>query len=213
MKKFIMAVLLIPMIVLATNVCDNGSTEVNHILGTNESVSNEVTRKNNTTSCNDVWVCIITGICTLCAAISASILNDWLRSRSEKRKSQSAAKAILHSLGDEIGVGVEVLKGYIATSKSVGRMPTKSWETYWPKFTIGMIDVVLKCTEGKQHDSSGFPAHEFLTHLKNYYSYICGNVNTAIANGSSLPTNATAVYLQPSQDVLKMVSSILKDLA
>ena len=155
---------------------------------------------------------MITGICTVCAAIGASLLNDWLFTNREKKVARSVAKAIMYSLYAEIKIGIDVLSNYIATPKPMGLMPTKGWDTYWPKFTTGMIYAVVNSTKGKK-STAGFPPYEFLTHLKNYYSYICGNVNEAIGKNAALPPTANNQYLQPAKQVLLMVDEIVKSIA
>ena len=142
---------------------------------------------------------IVTSIVT-CTAV------DWLRCKTARR----VAKAIMLTFKEEIKIGVDVLDEYIKNGSSVVMMPTQTFDSY--TFTTDIIEVII----GKAHKmkkSAGFPPEEFLIHLKNYYGYICVNVNNAIAAKGAPPMNATAGLLNPAKGVLCMVERIINSLA
>lgn len=152
----------------------------------------------------------ITFVGVVISAIVTSIVTckavDWLRCKTARR----VAKAIMLAFKEEIRIGVDILDEYIKNSSSVVMMPTQTFDSY--TFTTDIIEVII----GKAHKmkkSAGFPPEEFLIHLKNYYGYICVNVNNAIAAKGAPPMNATAGLLNPAKGVLCMVERIINSLA
>ena len=155
--------------------------------------------------------CVITGAFTIIAAVTSARLTCKFANQSRLKTATCVAKAIMKAMSAEISVGISVLKAYIngeyekrvRDEKIV--MPTKCWESY--TLSTDLLEAILRKTEGKR-SKLAFQPEDFLVHLKNYYSYICGNVNAAI--GKNLEASKEhGELLQSAKNVLTMVDEIV----
>lgn len=152
-----------------------------------------------------VTQCVITGIFTLLGALVGAVVVCKMADRSRRKTATCVAKAIMKAMNAEIAIGISVLEAYINGEQGKGFMPTKCWESY--TLSTDLLEAILRKTQGTRSKASFQPA-DFLVHLKNYYSNICGNVNTSISANLS-PSSAHVALLQSAKDVLAMVDDIL----
>lgn len=126
-------------------------------------------------------MCVITCVATLVAGVVSSLITIVFQAMIESKRCARIAKANMEMLHKELQVGLKQLRSMQAGGGNV-LLPTKAWEKL--HLSDALISWVMKKAEKFDCDH-GFPPCEVFSHLKNYYCYICGNINSMVNTGLS----------------------------
>lgn len=152
--------------------------------------------------------CLISAGVALGTAAATSFLNDAYNRRTRRRMYRRVAIAYLKAYLAEVKVGLAVLESFIKGDSS-SSMPTKCWEAY--RLSEDVMNVILISSAGKPV-IKGFPPENLLSDLKNYYSYVCENVNSRIKSGNALLACEAMSYRDASKGIVDMLSATLDNL-
>jgi hypothetical protein len=145
--------------------------------------------------------------------LSNFLFQTWSKWQ-EKRQFSLLGVSIIDSLLEESQAGLHVLQALSQGPFLPGDpsflmlMPHASW---YGMETIPN-EVLLRIVSVEQKSQSGLPISEIRTHCKNYFTNICGNVNTTmthIAEGKPPPPTLQQMassYLSDTQRVADMLS-------
>lgn len=156
--------------------------------------------------------CLISAVAALMAsiltAVSTSFLNDACNRRTRQRMYRRVAIAYINAYLAEVKVGRAVLESFIKGSP-ISPMPTRCWEVY--RLSEDVMDVILLASAGKPV-MKGFPPENLLSDLKNYYSYVCGNVNSHVESRNALSSTDAITYRDATKDIVDMLFATLDNL-
>lgn len=157
--------------------------------------------------------CLISAGAALGAAVATSFLNDACNRRTRQGMHRRVAIAYINAYLAEAKVGLAVLESFINGNSNNGNsgspMPTKCWEAY--RLSEDIMDVILLASAGKSV-TKGFKPENLLSDLKNYYSYVCGNVNSYIGSGNTLSACEAETYGNAAKGIVDVLSVTLKNL-
>lgn len=148
-------------------------------------------------------VCIVTCSCTLVAAVLTVALSSLVKWFCHRRRMSRISKVILNAYENELKVGVGCLNQNMAGG--MVQLPTEAWNTY--VVSEDLVDYVASKVNGLRC-SNGFLPTEFFIHVKNYYCYICGNVNAAVVRNAQLPIGDLQKYLSATNGLISTISAI-----
>lgn len=148
-------------------------------------------------------VCILTCVCTLVAAVLTVALSDMTRWFCHRRRMSRIAKVMLDAYEAEIKVGIGCLNKNMAGGKV--ELPTNAWLSY--NISEDMIDYVSSKVK-RLECPNGFLPSEFFIHVKNYYCYVCGNVNLAVVSGRVLPITVLQAYLSAANGLVSTITKM-----
>lgn len=152
--------------------------------------------------------CLISAGAAILAAVATSFLNDMCNRRTRQRMYRRVAIAYIKAYLEEAKVGLKTLDSFI-NGNLIAPMPTKCWDAY--QLSENLMDVILLSSTGKPV-TKGFPPENLLSDLKNYYSYVCTNVNTHIGNGKAMPHSMGNTYRGAAKGIVDMLSTTLDNL-
>ena len=152
----------------------------------------------------------ITFVGVVLSAIITSIVTCRVVDGSRKKSAKRVAKVIMETFKNEIEKGIKVLESFAGHSQSIAMMPTATFDSY--SFTTDIIEVIVD-QNCKKTKNNGFPQTEFLIHLKNYYKYVCLNVNNKISLKIPLTSKECSTLIDSSKNVLVMVENIISSLS
>ncbi len=157
-------------------------------------------------SCGDVSYVgiLVASVGTFVASYLVSWMDDRRKMCIRKQVNRATASAVIGAYLMEVQTGISVLKQIAARQHVL--LPVCAWMNF--KMTTDVISEILLSAKD-ENTITGFKTKDFLNHLKNYFEYLCPNVN------NQLPNVPPAILLQAQSaatDIEIMLKRILNNL-